>query len=95
MNDITKKIRGYSRRQPITDKRFKFSNDLLARAAYIGNGKSADKIFGVQTEEDKKKEIKKEKESKEKLSELDQYQEDQKKSRDRNYRKLAKEDEYK
>ena len=37
MNDITKKIRNYSRRQPITDKRFKFSNDLLARAAYVGN----------------------------------------------------------
>jgi hypothetical protein len=59
------------------------------------NMQIADKIFGVQTEEDKKKEIKKEKESKEKLAELDQYQEDRKKSRDRNYRKLAKEDEYK
>ncbi len=59
------------------------------------NMKLADKIFGVETEEDKKNEAKKEKESKEKLAELDQYQEDRKKSRDRNYRKLAKEDEYK
>ena len=67
MNDVTKKIRGYSRRQPITDKRFKFSNDLLARAAYIGNGKSADKIFGVQTEEDKKKEIKNKRKAKKNL----------------------------
>ncbi len=50
MNDITKKIRNYSRRQPITDKRFKFSNDLLARAAYVGNGKSADKRFDTSTE---------------------------------------------
>ena len=50
MNDITKKIRGYSRKQPITDKRFKFSNDLLARAAYVGNGKSADKRFDTSTE---------------------------------------------
>ena len=50
MNDITKKIRNYSRRQSITDKRFKFSNDLLARAAYVGNGKSADKRFDTSTE---------------------------------------------
>ena len=50
MNDITKKIRNYSRRQPITDKRFKFSNDLLARAAYVGNRKSADKRFDTSTE---------------------------------------------
>ena len=32
MNDVTEKIRKYSRRQPVTDKKFKFSNDLLARA---------------------------------------------------------------
>tara|TARA_B110000971_G_scaffold205321_1_gene227650 strand:- start:533 stop:655 length:123 start_codon:yes stop_codon:yes gene_type:complete len=32
--DKIKKIRGYNRREPIKDKRFKFSNDLLARAAY-------------------------------------------------------------
>ena len=50
MNDITKKIRGYSRKQPITDKRFKFSNNLLARVAYVGNGKSADKRFDSSTE---------------------------------------------
>jgi len=50
MNDVTKRIRNYSRRQPITDKRFKFSNDLLARAAYVGNGKSADKRFDTSTE---------------------------------------------
>ena len=43
----------------------------------------------------KKNEVKKEKESKEKLAELDQYQEDRKKSRDRNYRKLAAEEKYK
>lgn len=42
MNDITKKIRCYSRKQPITDKRFKISNDLMARAAYVGNVKGAD-----------------------------------------------------
>ena len=59
------------------------------------NMKLADKIFGVETEEDKKNEAKKEKESKEKLAELDQYQEDRKKSRDRNYRKLAAEEKYK
>ena len=47
MNDITKKIRCYSRKQPITDKRFKISNDLMARAAYVGNGKSADKKYRV------------------------------------------------
>ena len=35
MNDVTKRIRNYSRRQPITDKRFKFSNDLLARALWM------------------------------------------------------------
>ena len=50
MNDVTKRIRNYSRRQPITDKRFKFSNDLLARAEYVGNGKSADKRFDTSTE---------------------------------------------
>jgi hypothetical protein len=50
MNDITKKIRGYSRRQPVTEKKFKFSNDLLARAAYVGNGKNADKRFDLATE---------------------------------------------
>jgi len=32
MNDVTEKIRKYSRQQPVTDKKFKFSNDLLARA---------------------------------------------------------------
>lgn len=50
MNDVTKKIRGYSRRQPIKEKKFKFSNDLLARAAYVGNGKNADKRFDLATE---------------------------------------------
>ena len=59
------------------------------------NMQIADKIFGVQTEEDKKKEIKEEKESKEKLAELDQYQEDRKKARDKNYRKLAAEEKHK
>ena len=59
------------------------------------NMKLADKIFGVETEEDKKNEAKKEKESKEKLAELDQYQEDRKKARDKNYRKLAAEEKYK
>jgi len=59
------------------------------------NRQIADKIFGVQTEEDKKNEVKKEKESKEKLAELDQYQEDRKKARDKNYRKLAAEEKYK
>ena len=54
-----------------------------------------EKIFGVQTEDDKKKEIKEAKESKEKLAELDQYQEDRKKARDKNYRKLAAEEKYK
>ena len=51
MNDTTKKIWNYSRRQPITDKSFKFSNDLLVRAAYVGNGKSADKRFYTSTED--------------------------------------------
>jgi hypothetical protein len=50
MNDITKKIRGYSRRQPVTEKKFKFSNDLLASATYVGNGKSADNRFDLATE---------------------------------------------
>ena len=50
MNDVKKKIRGYNRRQPITDKKFKFSNDLLARAAYVGKGKFADKRFDTSTE---------------------------------------------
>jgi hypothetical protein len=59
------------------------------------NMQIADKIFGKQTEEDKKNEVKKEKESKEKLAELDQYQEDRKKARDKNYRKLAAEEKYK
>jgi len=59
------------------------------------NMQIADKIFGVQTEDDKKKEIKEAKESKEKLAELDQYQEDRKKARDKNYRKLAAEEKYK
>jgi len=50
MNDITKKIRGYSRRQPVTEKKFKFSNDLLASATYVRNGKSADNRFDLVTE---------------------------------------------
>ena len=50
MNAITNKIRGYNKRQPITDKRFKFSNDLLARAAYVGKGILADKRFDTSTE---------------------------------------------
>ena len=50
MNDITKKIRCYSRKQPITDKRFKISNDLMARAAYVGNVKGADQRFDTSTE---------------------------------------------
>ena len=50
MNDITKKIRGFSRKQPITDKRFKISNDLMARAAYVGNGKGADQRFDTSME---------------------------------------------
>jgi len=41
MNDVTKKIWNYSLRQPITDKRFKFSNDLLAIILYVGNGLDA------------------------------------------------------
>ena len=50
MNDVTEKIRKYNRRQPLTDKKFKFSNDLLARAVYVRNGKSADKRFDLATE---------------------------------------------
>ena len=50
MNDITKKIINYSRRQIIIDKRFKFSNDLMAKAAYVGNGKCAGKRFDTSTE---------------------------------------------
>jgi len=38
MNEVTKKIRGYSRRQPVTAKKFKFSNDLLVIAAYARKG---------------------------------------------------------
>ena len=60
------------------------------------NLKLADKIFGVQTEEEKKIEAKKEKESVESLKELDEYQEDRRKIREKNFAKLKNEkDQYK
>jgi len=45
MNDITRKIRKYEKRQPITDKKFKFTKDALVRTTYIGKGKFPDKRF--------------------------------------------------
>ena len=50
MNEVTKKIRGYSRRQPVTAKKFKFSNDLLVIAAYARKGGSADNRFDIARE---------------------------------------------
>ena len=35
MNEIRNKIRGYKKRQPITDYRLKFSNDLIIKAEYV------------------------------------------------------------
>ena len=49
-NEIKNKIRSYEKRKPITDKRFKFSNDLIKRAAYVGNGKLPDKRSDINTE---------------------------------------------
>ena len=50
MNDITTKIRGYNKRKPNTDKKFKFSNDLIERSIYVGKGKEPDKRFDIATE---------------------------------------------
>lgn len=44
MNDITTKIRGYNKRKPNTDKKFKFSNDLIERSIYVGKEKQLKKI---------------------------------------------------
>ena len=83
MNDqiIQKKKREYQKRQSINDRSFVFTKELLNRLDYQGNGIAPDKRFD-----------KKSKESKESLAELDQYQEDRKKARDKNYRKLAAEE---
>lgn len=50
MNDVTRKIRKYEKRQPITDKKFKFTKDTLVRTTYIGKGKFPDKRFDTETE---------------------------------------------
>jgi len=50
MNDVTRKIRKYEKRQPITDKKFKFTKDALVRTTYIGKGKFPDKRFDTETE---------------------------------------------
>ena len=50
MDDITTKIRGYNKRKPNTDKKFKFSNDLIERSVYVGKGKEPDKRFDIATE---------------------------------------------
>ena len=50
MNDIKNKIRGYNRREPIRDKKFAFSNDLISRAVYSGNNGRPDKRFDLKTE---------------------------------------------
>ena len=42
MNDITTKIRGYNKRKPNTDKKFKFSNDLIERSVYVGKEKTVE-----------------------------------------------------
>ena len=44
MNDITTKIRSYNKRKPNTDKKFKFSNDLIERSIYVGKGRSGRRI---------------------------------------------------
>ena len=49
-NEIKNKIRSYEKRKPITDKKLKFSNDLIKRAAYVGNGKLPDKRSDINTE---------------------------------------------
>jgi len=38
-DEIKNKIRSYEKRKPNLDKKFKFSNDLIKRATYTGNGK--------------------------------------------------------
>ena len=50
MNDIKNKIRAYNKREPITDKRFAFSNDLISRAIYTGSNGRPDKRFDIKTE---------------------------------------------
>jgi len=50
MNDIKNKIRAYNKREPITDKRFAFSNDLISRAIYTGSNGRPDKRFDTKTE---------------------------------------------
>ena len=50
MNDIKNKIRGYKRREPIRDKKFAFSNDLISRAVYSGNNGRPDKRFDLKTD---------------------------------------------
>ena len=40
MDDITTKIRGYNKREPNKDKKFKFSNDLIERSIYFRKGKN-------------------------------------------------------
>ena len=50
MDDITTKIRGYNKREPNKDKKFKFSNDLIERSIYVGKGKEPDKRFDIATE---------------------------------------------
>jgi hypothetical protein len=50
MNDITTKIRGYNKRKPNIDKKFKFLNDLIERSVYVGKGKEPDKRFDIATE---------------------------------------------
>ena len=42
MNDITTKIRGDNKRKPNTDKKFKFSNDLIERSVYVGKEKTVE-----------------------------------------------------
>jgi len=50
MNDVKNKIRGYNKREPIRDKKFAFSNDLISRAVYSGNNGRPDKRFDLKTE---------------------------------------------